>query len=550
NRPYDIYRDGLTIYTTIDPQLQVHAEAAAAKHMPKLQKEFFRHWRNENPWEYESPVSETEIPVESRRRSLNKEIRASNRYQNLRARYLLPAIQKIGESHSLIFHPDDREVERMIREEKEPGYIRKLIGPRGISGRLADQYRQVMKLPAFDELRTAWTALQEKVKEEFNKPVKMRVFTYDNEAMERDTTLSPLDSIYYHNMILQIGSISVEPHTGHVRTWVGGVNFKWFQFDHVTTRRQVGSTFKPFIYATAIDMQGMSPCFQVLDQPVTISPGDGGFRLQKPWTPRNSTDEYSGNFYTLQEGLKKSINTVSAFLMREMGSTEPVREVVSNMGVGREFIPDAPSIALGSVDLTVEQMTGAYTTFGNNGTFIRPVYLLKIEDRSGQVIYSHMMEDNPALNPKANYVMVHMLQNASVGGLTGIKGPVGGKTGTTNDQTDGWYMGLTPKLIVGTWVGGKDRWIRFRSLSYGSGAHMAKPFFREFVVRAQKDQEIDWDTRKAFYRPRGDLGIELNCETYDRGENALDDDNPTLDSLLLQEDPFGGGTIGNNPDFD
>ncbi|PHI19049.1 peptidoglycan glycosyltransferase [Lewinellaceae bacterium SD302] len=545
---YDIYRDGLTVYTTIDPNMQRHAEAAATKHMAKVQADFFRRWKNENPWEYESPTSETETPVESRQRALTKEIRKSGRYQKLRKRILIPAIKDIGQKHALRFNEDDREVARMMRELEEPGYINRLIGPNGISRDLAQQYKQVMKLDAFDGLKNAWTELQATVKKEFDEPVKMRIFTYDNDRMVKDTVLSPMDSIYYMGMILQIGSMSVEPTTGFVRTWIGGVDFKHFQFDHVTTRRQVGSTFKPFLYATSINLRGISPCFQVLDQPITINPGDGSFRLQKSWTPRNASDSYSGEFLTLMEGLKQSKNSVSAFLMQELESTEPVRTVVQNMGIDKSLVPDAPSIALGSVDLTVEQMTGAYTTFGNNGIFNRPVYLLRVEDRTGQTIYEYVPEQRQALSPQANYTMVHMLRNASVGALGGVKGPVGGKTGTTNDHTDGWYMGITPELVVGTWVGGKDRWIRFRSLRYGSGAALAKPFFREFVRTAQADEKVVWNTKKDFYRPRGDIGIELDCDSYYSEGDALDEDDENYvprDTLNIG----GGADFGNSPDF-
>lgn len=544
---YDIYRDGLTVYTTIDPKLQAHAEDAARKHMASLQKEFFKHWKNEDPWTYESANSETEVPVSSRLNSLNKEIRKSERYQILRNKHLVPALQEVGKKNNLTFHDDDREVERMMRELEEPGYLAKLIGPLGISRELAAQYRQVMKMAAFDKVKKSWKKLQSEFKKEFDIPVKMRAFTYENKQMEKDTTMTPMDSIYYHNMILQIGSMSVEPTTGFVRTWVGGVDFKHFQFDHVTTKRQVGSTFKPFLYATTIDLRGMSPCFQVLDQPVTINPGDGSFYLQKPWTPRNSTDSYSGKFLTLQQGLAQSKNTVSAFLMQELESTEPVRTVIENMGIPKTDVPDAPSIALGSVDLSVQQMTGAYTTFGNNGLFNRPVALLRIEDRTGRTIYEYIPEERRALSPQANYVMVHMLQNASVGGLYKIKGPKGGKTGTTNDFTDGWFMGLLPDLVVGTWVGGDNRWIRFRSPSLGYGSHMARPYFARFIENAQADPKIKWDFEKDFYRPKGDLGIELDCDSYNNGQNALDRLGP--DSLILDGDPFGSGTIENMPDF-
>lgn len=545
---YNIDRDGLTFYTTIDPNMQRHAEEQSVKHMKGLQKEFFRHWRNEDPWTYESPVSETEISVDIREESLNRAVRASRRYQSLRSKYLVPAIKEVNKKHDLTFHTDDREINRMMRELETPGVITDLVRRDLIGNKLAAKYRQVMKLESFGQLKEAWEKLQKEVNVVFNKPVKMRVFTYDRAKMETDTTMTPLDSVRYHKMILQIGSVSVEPTTGFVRTWIGGVNFKWFQYDHATTKRQVGSTFKPFIYAASVDMRGISPCFEVLDQPITIAPGDGSFYLQKAWTPRNSNDNYSGDFMNLYHGLKNSVNTVSAYLMQELGSTEPVRTMVSRMGIPKEEIPDAPSIALGSVDLTVQQMTGAYTTFGNNGTFNKPVFLTKITDRAGRVVYEYVPDEARAISPAANYVMVDMLRKASVGALGGVKGPIGGKTGTTNDQTDGWYMGLTPELVVGTWVGGDDRWIRFRSLRYGGGAHMAKPFFRQFVKNAQQDDKIAWNTQRDFFRPRGSLGIELDCEAYSSGNDDILEGNG-VDSLLLEVDPFGGGSIDNDPDF-
>jgi penicillin-binding protein 1A len=217
------------------------------------------------------------------------------------------------------------------------------------------------------------------------------------------------------------------------------------------------------------------------------------------------------------------------------------------MGIPKDEVPDAPSIALGSVDLTVQQMTGAYTTFGNNGIYNKPVFLTRIEDRTGRVLYEYVPEERRAISPAANYVMVRMLQQASVYNLTGVKGPIGGKTGTTNDQTDGWYMGLTPELVVGTWVGGDSRWLRFRNLALGSGSHMAKPFFREFVKASQADDAVAWNTKRDFYRPGGSLGIELDCAAYSSGDN--DDVFGGRDSLMLRNDPFGGGGINNDPDF-
>lgn len=547
---YDIYRDGLTFHTTIDPIMQQRAEEEAVRHMRKLQKEFFRHWRKMDPWTYTNPNSETEVRVEKRQEALRNAIRNSERYQVLRRRMLKPVLQRINTRNDIRFSNNDREVQRMMDELAEPGTITEHQRLGLISQEFAAKHRQVMKLEEFEDLKTAWDELQAAVKEEFNEPIEdMRVFTYDNERMETDTTMTPLDSVRYHKMILQIGSMSVEPTTGFVRTWVGGANFKWFKFDHVTTKRQVGSTFKPFIYAASIDLRGISPCMRVYDTPTTIAPGDGSFYLKKPWTPRNSNDNYSEREYTLYQGLKNSVNSISAYLMKELGSTEPVRNMVANMGIPKEEIPDAPSIALGSVDLTVRQLTGAYTTFGSNGVFNRPIYLTKITDRTGRTIFEYMPEQRRAISPQANYVMVDMLSKASVGALGGVKGRVGGKTGTTNDQTDGWYIGLTPNLIVGTWVGGDDRWIRFRTLGLGGGSHMSKPFFREFVKAAQRDERVEWDTRKGFYRPPGSLGIEINCDAYDVYDNDLLDEEGNPSDTIIFDDPFGGGGISNSPDF-
>ena len=536
---YDIYRDGLTFYTTINPAMQRHAEEEARKHMRKLQQSFFSHWKTLDPWTYTNPGSTTEVRVDRRQESLQREIRNSDRYQAYRRAILLPVINKIDAKMDFRFSRTDREIERMVEEKANPGVISGAVGNNMISADFASSHRKVMNLPEFAELEQAWKKLQVAVEKGFSEEVKMRVFTYDNARMETDTLMTPLDSVRYHKMILQIGSMSVEPSTGYVRTWVGGSNFKWFQFDHVTTRRQVGSTFKPFVYAASVDLRGISPCLKVIDQATTIGPGDGNFHLQRPWTPRNSNGGYSGEDYTLYQGLKNSVNSISAYLMKELASTDPVRNMVANMGIPKSQIPDAPSIALGSVDLTVAQITGAYTTFGNNGVFNRPVFLTRIEDRTGRVIYEYIPEIHPAISPQANYVMVDMLSKASVGNLAGVKGRVGGKTGTTNDQTDGWYMGITPELIVGTWVGGDDRWIRFRSLGLGSGSNMAKPYFRQFVSAAQADPDVAWNLESSWTKPPGELGIEIDCDAYGGSNDDLfEDGGGSFD------DPFG-----NSPDF-
>lgn len=542
---YNIYRDGLRIYTTIDPEMQRIAEATMKEHMAGLQEKFWETWSvvRKDPWEYTSG-SDHEIPVERRQQHLQDLVRGTDRYQALRAKYLGSVLDKINQEVDLTFHADDREVERIIKDEEKGGVISDLVDRNMISSSLAAQYRRVKRSRHFTTLRTKWDELQEAVEQSFHQEVPMRVFSYDTPEMEKDTVMTPLDSIKYHRMILQTGILAVDPLTGHVKVWIGGVNYKYFQYDHNRTNRQVGSTFKPFVYATAIAELRFSPCYSVYDMPQTIAPGDGQFNLIKPWTPRNSSGNYSGQLFTLKEALRKSKNTVSVHLMKFLGSTQPVLTLIDRMGIdteekypnGRFRIPRQPSIALGATDLSNLEMTGAYTTFANNGIYNRPTYLLRIEDKNGRLIYEEFPEEKQAINPNANYVMVEMLKHSA--GVWGLKSQVGGKTGTTNDYVDGWYMGITPELVVGTWAGGEDRWIRFRSIHYGQGAVMAKPFFKSFIKRLEESDKVDYDPSATFYRPPGDLGIEMDCSEYDRASLPMDEDNEYEDEGF-SEDMFG-----------
>ncbi|MCB0597159.1 MAG: transglycosylase domain-containing protein [Lewinellaceae bacterium] len=543
---YDIYRDGLRIYTTIDPDMQRLAEEVMVQHMAKVQNAFWNTWKvvKKDPWEYTSG-SEHEVPVPIRKESLDGLIRQSDRYQSLRATFIADILGQIEpEVEGIIFHADDREVERIVEDAEKGGVIASLEKRRLISSNLAASYRQVQRSRYFPALQNQWHALQAAADKDFNTKTEMRVFSYDTPAMEKDTVMTPLDSVKYHRMILQTGILAVDPVTGFVKVWVGGVNFKHFQYDHNRTSRQVGSTFKPFVYATAIAQQGFSPCYQVYDLPQTIAPGDGNFFLTQEWTPRNADGVYTGQLLTLKDGLRKSKNTVSVHLMKQLGDTEPVRGLINQMGIdsslkypnGRYRVPKSPSICLGSTDLTNMEMTGAYTTFANNGIFNKPIYLLRIEDKNGRILYEEFPQEKVAINANANYVMVEMLKYAATG-LGGLKSEVGGKTGTTNDYVDGWFMGITPTLVVGTWVGGEDRWIRFRSLAYGQGAYMAKPFFKEFLSRLEKSEDLGYDASARFHRPPGDIGIEMNCDQYQRSPLPLD--NGEFENEGFGEDMFG-----------
>ncbi|MEM9916672.1 MAG: transglycosylase domain-containing protein [Bacteroidota bacterium] len=551
---YDIYRDGLRIYTTLDPKIQAHAEAAVLEHMPNLQKRFDRVWKNKDPWTYEDPTKEKEeIEVENevRQRTLKRLVRESDRYQAMRAKALNGLINEIAEEIDG-FKLRDTDIERMLEEDSKKGAIARLVSQKIVGSNLAIKYRNVLRGDSWLRLKEAWENLQKRAQVVFKEPVKMKVFAY-NKQMEKDTVMSPLDSIKYHRHFLQLGSVAVDPVTGHVKAWVGGINHKYFQFDHVTTERQVGSTFKPFIYATAIAQQGISPCFEVLDLPYTIHTGEGNFQLLEDWTPNNANGEYSGNPFSLFKGLQYSKNTVSVYLMKQLGDAEPVRLLVNNMGLsssarrsnGKYRIPKAPSICLGASDLTVLEMAGAYTTFANNGMYSKPIFITRIEDKDGRTIYQEIPEERVALHPNANYVMVEMLRSVMRQGLPGfssIKSDMAGKTGTTNDYVDGWFMGLTPSLVVGTWVGGDDRWIRFLSLADGIGAKMARPYYAKLLRRLEDDKSINYDTKARFSHPGGDLGIVVDCELYksDRGEIPGSEDNgETVEDETFGEDIFG-----------
>jgi penicillin-binding protein 1A len=532
--PYNIWKDGLKIYTTIDPVIQENAERAMEAHMAKVQQRFWNLWfkrKKISPWDYKDSET-TEAELAFRKRKIAQLVRYSDRYIAMRDA-AIGSLEADIETHVSGLKLGDVNIEKMLKGKD-------LSGPQ----------REAMQTERWNELKRKWQALQKKVEQEFNRKVKMTVFAY-NDKMEKDTVMSPLDSLKYHHMFMQIGSLAIDPKTGHVKAWVGGINHKYFSYDHTRSNRQVGSTFKPFIYATAIALQGVSPCLEVDDVPRTISAGTGNFNLIKDWTPKNSTGKYSYRKLQLRRALQLSVNTVSVFLMQQLGSTEPVIELLDNMGVDTKKIPKQPSICLGAADMSVMDMTGAYTTFANNGYHSKPIYITRIEDKNGRTIYSQDEQDNQALQEEPNYVMVEMLKYASRSGMGDIKSEIGGKTGTTNNYVDGWFMGITPSLVVGTWVGGEDRWIRFTSLEEGQGSRMAKPFCKEFISRLEKDSRANgYDAKARFQRPGGDLSIGLDCNDYNNrgsddetgsGDDEGDGTTTPGNNGGVYEDPFGGG---------
>lgn len=519
---YNIYKDGLKVYTTIDLEMQLLAEQEMLVNMKNVQDRYNNVWKNMDPWTYQADDNQKRIRLES----LKSLIRRSNRYKSLHEEVMSPIINQISEQFDISL--SDWDIDNLIEEDKKAGRIAKLISSKTIAKSKGAIYKEILKSDEWAGIKKQWTAFQKEVDMVMKTPVEMKVFDY-NEKGERETKMSPLDSIKYHRKFLQTGSLGIDPQTGEIKFWIGGINNKYFQYDHIGSSRQVGSTFKPFIYATAITLQGISPCFPVLDVATTIAPGDGSFGLIAPWTPRNADGKYTGQSYTLFEGLRDSRNTISVFLMTQLGNANVVRGLVHNMGIdstlrrsdGEYRLPNKPSICLGAADLSVMEMTGAYCTFANNGVFVKPHFVTSIEDENGKVIYREVREEHEALPPKANAVMVKMLKYTA--NIPGLKSEVGGKTGTTNDYVDGWFIGITPELVVGTWVGGEDPWIRFLTLADGQGSRMAKPFFREFMKKLEAS-DLDYDPSARFAEPEGGLDIETDCAKYNalRGEAVKD----------------------------
>ena len=515
---YDVYRDGLKVYTTVDADMQRLAEEAMREHMAALQAKYFKVWKGKDPWTYRDAET-TDDMVKIRLSTLDGQIRNSTRYQLLRGKFLDDIIDGM-ETELDGFSIMDSDILNMIKEEQKAGFLDSMRKTNSLSPKRADMYRKIMASENWSKLRTKWTALQAAIKADFAKPVKMRIFAY-NATGERDTMMTPLDSIRYHRMHLQLGSMGVDPTNGQVKFWVGGIGHKYFQVDHVRSERQVGSTFKPFVYGAAVNM-GVSPCKSIHDVQQTIGTGEGSFGLSTAWAPKNSGG-FSGNWITLWDALKESKNTASVALVKEMGSTQPIREIVSQMGIdvdakypnGNLRVPKSPAIVLGAADLTVLEMTGAFSTFANQGMFVRPLYIRKITDKSGRVLFAGIPETHQALPKNVAYVMTRMLryntQAAPI--IKDLKSQIGGKTGTTNDYRDGWFMGISPRLVVGTWVGGEDQFIRFLRIEDGQGSAMARPFFAKTLQKIEKNIPT-YDASAQFIVPSGDLGITLDCGQY------------------------------------
>lgn len=433
---YDLYKDGLKIYTTIDSRLQKYAEEAMSAHMKDLQLVFNRHWKGREPW---------------------------------------------GEFKELLDY----------------------------GMRRSERYR-VLKASGLSEAE---------IRKNFDVPVKMRIFSWQG---EKDTIMSPMDSIKYYKYFLQSGFMSMNPKTGHVKAWVGGINHKYFKYDHVNkdAKRQIGSTFKPFVYTLAID-NGWSPCFKVPNIPVTFEDYDN-------YTPKNADGKFGGEM-DLYHGLMLSVNNIVAYLMKQLGPDGPkaVIDLAGKMGVTSKMEP-YPSLALGAADISVFEMVGAYSTYANKGVWTEPIYIARIEDKNGNVLKENVPRTVEAMNEQTAYVMIKMMEKVvnngtayRIRGKYGIPYPAAGKTGTTQNNSDGWFIGITPELVSGLWVGNEDRAIHFRTLDLGSGSNMALPVWALFMQKVYKDKEINLNTGP-FEAPK-ELNIEIDCSRYQNpSENKLD----------------------------
>ncbi|MBK9271872.1 MAG: transglycosylase domain-containing protein [Saprospiraceae bacterium] len=527
---YNPYQDGLKIYVTIDPIIQKAAEDAAKEHMINIQKSYFNVWTKSDPWEYDADEKMKKI----RKEALNQLVRETDRFNILWNQHYGKLMMELEAEIGKV-DVNDRTIQRLINERRKPGFLKQELKNNQITKTQYDYSTEILKSNQWPEIEKAWPGFEKDLRLQMNTPVSMIVYDYETQA-DKMVKMSPLDSIKYHRKHLQIGSLSTDPHTGEIKSWVGGVNFKYFKYDHVNSRRQVGSTFKPFVYAAAIALQKISPCNEFQDIQYTIPANDPNFGLPESWSPGNATESFTGGYYNLYNALANSRNSITVKLVMLLGSVNPIRGLLHNMGIdstskrrdGGYLIPKFPSIVLGSADLSVYEMTGAYTTFANNGVYVKPYFVSHIEDKNGKVIYRNTPVQNVALAPDYNYVMVDLLMKS--GGVSFLKVPAGGKTGTTNNYVDGWFMGITPDLVVGTWVGGEDPWIRFLNMSTGQGAVMARPFFVKFINKLSDLGVSEVNPELRFPYPKGELEIELNCAKFKEMMKSLNMDNSIMPS--------------------
>jgi penicillin-binding protein 1A len=443
---YDLYTDGLKIYTTIDSRMQLAAENALTERMKQLQNVFEDHWRNQNPWRDEKGI---EIP-----NFLENIVKRTDRY-------------------------------------------------RGLSAKFPNQPDSIMYY--------------------LNKKDTMKVYDWKNSG-EMTKYWSSMDSLDYYKRILRAGMMAMDPHTGQIKAWVGGLDYEYFKYDHVKQgKRQPGSTFKPIVYAAAIDDStfNMGPCDLIQDKPFVKKTLENG--VTKEWRPRNSNGYWSYAHMTLRRALAQSVNSITAELTDKLGPDKVV-QYAKKLGISTPLQP-VPSIGLGPFDVSLYDMVGAYSVFVNDGVYTEPILVNKIEESNGKVIAEFQPKHRQAIRPESAYLMVHMLKGGveEPGGTSGsIKwryevsknnNEIGGKTGTTSNNSDGWFMCITKDLVLGAWVGGDDRSIHFRSTSLGEGAKTALPIVGSFLEKIYKDKSIGMEPGP-FPKPRFKISKEINCVSH------------------------------------
>ncbi len=472
---YDIYSDGLRIYTTIDSRMQEYAEWAVQEHLQKeLQASFNKelNWLKKKNYPFYNGIS-----TENRDKLMKLAKKESPRWRTLHG----TECPSCGGS----------------------GHISE-AGTQGVDSFSCASYGCGHSWPKLDE---------EQMEKVWNTPTSSRVFTFDG---IKDTIMTPLDSVKHHLAILNAGMVAMDPTNGQIKSWVGGVNYKYFKYDHAgQAKRQVGSTFKPFVYANSM-RSGMHPCEEI---PNVITCVDAGVN-QKPWCPENSGGKY-GDMVSLSNGLANSMNTITAYQIKRFG-TESVVKLAHKMGVVNE-IPNVPSIGLGTVELTVKEMCSSLSTFANQGVYIEPIFITHIEDKNGNIIYESDQVTRQAIDPKTAYLTLNMMKKVVREGTSirlgfdrpygKINFPLAGKTGTTNDNGDGWFVGLTPNLSAAVWVGASNRAIRFRTTGNGQGANTGLPIFGYFINKVYADESIEIN-RGDFKKPDIDLGSYTDCEEY------------------------------------
>lgn len=528
---YNVYTDGLKIYTTIDLTYQKYAEEAVWEHMKWNQDRYWKVWKKRDPWTFEADDHQKKIRADI----LESHNKGSERYLALRTKILGKQLANVDEKFPGL-PLSDNVIKSLDSISNNQTSWRNATNRGNLDIVYQDKYHRLINSDIWSNFISKYRELQQAYQKEFSTKVNMKVFDYIDGG-EKIVEMTPFDSVRYHKMHLQAGFLAVEPSSGNVKAWVGGVSHKYFKYDHATMRRSVGSTMKPFVYTQAMAVANILPCQEFDDIQYTISPGDPGFDLVEEWSPANATEEFTGNKYNLFHGLLYSKNSITVKLLKEMGTVAPVRDLLHHLGIdknlrlenGRLAVPNLPSICLGAVDLTLMEMTGAYSAFGNSGTYVQPVFVSRIEDKNGKVIYQDIPKRKSAINPLYNAVMVEMLKN-NVGGRfsLSIKSKIGGKTGTTNDYADGWFMGVTPTLITGTWTGGDDKWIRFLTLDEGQGYVMARPISELFLKKLEKDAQCGYDWKANFPPPPPGLEELINCTQYKTIR-------PTTERYILQK---------------